>query len=175
MSTSREMYWNPSVVSLFKVDKIYAWLSPLGTIHKIEQYMHLEFFKYYRGHDKSNDIQKFFDLKDERYFAAASEWLEQVGDDHPEWHTFDGSFEFKPEEHVISKFLWVAYEAGWGRLGTYDGDKIELECAAEHARKLGKHARELAEMVGRQAVLTVVAPFEYHENDGALEVTHPKP
>jgi hypothetical protein len=49
---------------------------------------------------------------------------------------------------------------GWGRVGSYSGDKFELECFEEHRRNLSKHAKEFAEVIGRTLTVQVVEPLE---------------
>lgn len=165
--------WDPKKIGAFLSDNTFGWISPDGKIHQVHQYAHLNFFKFYHLADKPKGIQEFFDMESKDKSEAADRWEEEAGDNHPEWHNFEGNYAFDPGESVIARFTWIAYDAGWGRIGTYGGDKLELECSDDHARALRKQAKALAEIVGRELVVTPVAPYE--EPDEAMVVTNVAP
>ncbi|MCV9964812.1 hypothetical protein OIU34_23245 [Pararhizobium sp. BT-229] len=167
--------WNTKKLAPFLSDNTFGWISPAGEIHQVTQYRHLDFFKFYHLADKPKGIQELFDLESKDYDEAARRWEEDAGDEHPEWHRFEYHYAFEPGENVIARFTWIAYDSGWGRIGTYGGDKLELECADDHARPLRKQAKALAEIVGRELVLTPVAPYEDQADPRPVAQNAPAP
>ncbi|MCV9964854.1 hypothetical protein OIU34_23455 [Pararhizobium sp. BT-229] len=127
-----------------------GWMRPDGTIHPTELWYHCQFF-----------------IECEWALPAATEFL------RPFWEAFE---EPRLEEHRNSGRQWheyveipmtveaevanevrrIAYEAGWGRIGSYGNDKIELECFASHQRSLRRHAKEFAELVGRELTMSII-------------------
>lgn len=134
----------------FQKNNEVGWMQPDGSIHPTELWHHCQFF-----------------IESEWALPAATEFL------RPYWEAFD---EPRQEEHRNSGRRWheyveipmtveaevanevrrIAYEAGWGRIGSYGNDKIELECFASHERPLRRHAREFADLVGRELTMSII-------------------
>ncbi|WP_315922687.1 hypothetical protein [Mesorhizobium sp. SP-1A] len=127
-------------------------------------YGHLDFFESYDGDDKPEGLNGYFELAKQDLDEKANKWLEDAGDAHPCWHIFSCHYSYEPGDELQNTFLAKAYEKGWGRIGTFDGDKIELECFQECKRDLQRHARELAKMAGRSLLITVIEPPEIKQS-----------
>ena len=141
-------------------DDVFAWIRPAGEIEFVHQFGHFDFLKTYWGADKPPGLEGYFELREIDMQSKADIWEAKMAGQHPEWHTFEYYYAFNPEQSVTSKYLWKAYEAGWGRLGTFGGDKIELECAEGFVRKLSRGVRSIGDVVGREVTINVVSPYE---------------
>jgi hypothetical protein len=138
------------LAKIFQQNNEVGWLQPDGYINPTELWYHCQFF-----------------IDNQYALPAASEFLK------PYWETFDGA---RQEEHHNDGRRWheyvekpmtveaelanevrrIAYEAGWGRIGSYGNDKIELECLASSIKSLRRHAKEFAALIGRELTIVVV-------------------
>ena len=149
-----------SVARTFQRDNIVGWMSSEGNIYQTELWYHCQFF-----------IENDSALPEAHAFLKPywDEFQEPRLDVHRasgrQWHEYI-EIPMTVEEEVANQVRQIAYAAGWGRIGTYGGDKIELECFDGNSRLLRRYVREFAQLVGRELTLNVVAPSE--QDDAAI-------
>jgi hypothetical protein len=145
---------HPRTLEKFVNDNVFGWISPSGMLFEVRQYQHLEFFRHYKENDFPVGVKEYFEFATEHKEAAKAAWEADAGDEHPEWHKFDLFYEFKPEAELIMRCTEAAYDSGWGRIGTFGGNKLELECSQQYVRVLAKHVRELSKLLNRELIVS---------------------
>lgn len=117
-----------------KQDSTTAWISPDGSLHVVPLFNHLGFFI------ENGDI-----LPKTSAFLA-------------KFVSADGSLKIS-RQHMAEAMDGI-YASGWGRVGTFGGDKIELDCSGEHLKELTRKTKFLARMLNRALVCRVAKPFQ---------------
>lgn len=133
--TKQDLY-TPNIESLkaLKRDSTTAWISPDGILHVVPLFNHLGFFV------DDSDI-----LPETTAFLA-------------KFVSPDGTLSISGQH--MAEAMDGIYASGWGRVGTFGGDKIELDCASEHLNELRRKTKHLARMLNRALVCRVARPFQ---------------
>jgi hypothetical protein len=133
--TKPDLY-TPNIEALkaLRRDSTTAWISPDGILHVVPLFNHLGFFT------ENADV------------------LPEVSDFLATFVSSDGTLSISGPH--MAEAMDKIYASGWGRVGTFGGDKIELDCASEHLKDLQKKTKFLARMLNRGLVCRVAKPFE---------------
>lgn len=133
--TKPDLY-TPNIEALkeLRSDSVTAWISEAGILHIVPLFSHLEFFVEQR--DVLPSVSAYLDT-----FVGT-----------------DGKLSLS-KPHMAAA-MDLVYSHGWGRVGTYGGDKIELDCAREHVSALTRKAKAIARSLGRGLVCRVVHPSQ---------------
>ncbi|MNU58960.1 hypothetical protein D3C71_481100 [compost metagenome] len=133
--TKPDLY-SPNIDALkaLRNDSTTAWISPDGVLHVVPLFNHLSFFIEHPGllPDTSAFLAKFVSA--------------------------DGSLKISGQH--MAEAMDGIYAGGWGRIGTFGGDKIELDCSGEHLKELTRKTKFLARMLNRALVCRVAKPFQ---------------
>ncbi len=133
--TKLDLY-TPNIEALkaMRRDSTTAWISPEGILHVVPLFKHLEFF------------------------IAHTELLPETSAFLAKIVTADGSLSISGQH--MAEAMDGIYASGWGRVGTFGGDKIELDCASDHQKDLQRKTKFLARMLNRALVCRVAKPFQ---------------
>lgn len=133
--TKPDLYsFNIDALKTLRQDSRTAWIDPDGRLHVVPLFKHLEYF-----------------LDDADALPEASAMLEEFVAD-------DGSLSISKDH--MARVMDRVYASGWGRVGTYGGDKIELDCDRTHMPDLRRKTKALARMLNRALVCRVVHPSQ---------------
>ncbi|NTF16922.1 hypothetical protein G6L37_00585 [Agrobacterium rubi] len=117
-----------------RADSTTAWITDEGILHVVPLFGHLEFFV------SRKDV-----------LAVVSDYLQP-------FVIADGALELS-KPHMAAA-MGMIYESGWGRIGTFGGDKLELDCAREHLTDLRRKAKAVARVLNRALVCHVIHPSQ---------------
>lgn len=133
--TKPDLY-SPNIDALkaLRNDSTTAWLSPDGILHVVPLFNHLGFFIEHPG------------------------LLPEISAFLAKFVSSDGSLSISGQH--MAEAMDGIYASGWGRVGTYGGDKIELDCASGHLKELTRKTKFLARMLNRALVCRVAKPFQ---------------
>lgn len=111
----------------------------------------------------TNSVTGWINLKSQVYQTALFNHLsffEERPDVIP--HIADSVTQLKngcPEKSTLMpRVIDQIYAEGWGRIGTFGGDKIELDCATEHLKELRRIANKISRALNRTLVCMVTEP-----------------
>jgi len=128
-------------------------LDPNGNLVVVPLYGHFEALKKYDiFHDRIEEFQNLVSQVAEDHAYGVPEG------EHPEWHIFE-AWQSSEENKLRTELINYAYKQGWGRIGyinNHHEPMLELETNKETAGRLTKAARELAEMLDAELMITVV-------------------
>lgn len=131
--TSRNIHQeNTPAYRMLRADSITGWISPEGFVHVTPLFQHLNFFA--QNIDIAPDIS-----------------LELL-------HHIDEEGNVRVTSELMATFMNRIYAEGWGRIGTFGGDRLELDCATEHLRSLRRKAKDVARITNRSLVCNVTEP-----------------
>lgn len=139
-----------AIASAFRRDNVVGWITPDGNIHVTELWYHCQFFI-----ENEWALPAAYELLKPHWDAFEEPRLEEHRNSGRQWHEYV-EIPMTVEAELANEVRRIAYEAGWGRIGSYGNDKIELECFAGHERSLRRHVREFAELVGRELTLSLI-------------------
>lgn len=135
MSGKPDLYsFNIDELKSLRNDSVTAWIEPNGKLHVVPLFNHLNFF-----------IQN-------------SEFIEEVSIFLAQFKREDDTLSITRQH--MAKAMDMIYARGWGRVGTYGGDKIELDCDAAHMTDLRRKTKAIARMLNRGLVCRVVHPSQ---------------
>lgn len=133
--TKPDLYsFNVEALKVLRHDSTTAWIEPDGRLHVVPLFKHLEYF-----------------LDDVDALPEASAMLTEFVAD-------DGTLSISKDH--MARAMDRIYASGWGRVGTYGGDKMELDCDRDHMPDLRRKAKALARMMNRALVCRVVHPSQ---------------
>lgn len=142
--------WLAALARQFTGSAAVGWINPNGSIMKTELHYHLQHF-----------IDNDWECPEVYAFLKPywDDFLEPRMDAHRasgrRWHEWV-DIPMSVEDEVAQEAKSMAYAAGWGRIGVFGSEHMELECFEEHRRKLTKHVKEFAEVLGRTLQVNVV-------------------
>jgi hypothetical protein len=125
---------NLHALKMLKNDSTTAWITPEGMLHVVPLFNHLGYFV------DNPDI-----------LPEATAFLARFAD-------VSGKLSISGPH--MAEAIDRIYSSGWGRVGTFGGDKFELDCASEHMVELRRKAKHLARMLNRALVCKVTQPFQ---------------
>lgn len=132
--TKPDLYsFNVDALKALHQDSTTAWIEPGGRLHVVPLFNHLSFFA-----EHSHFIPEITAFL--KPFAA------------------DGHLQIS-RPHMAEAMDGI-YAHGWGRVGTYGGDKIELDCATDYMNDLCRKAKAVARMLNRALICRVIAPTQ---------------
>lgn len=135
MSEKPDLYsFNIGALNSLRNDSVTAWIEPDGKLHVVPLFNHLSFF-----------IQN-------------SDFIEEVSTFLAQFTRGDGTLSISRQH--MAQAMDMIYARGWGRVGTYGGDKIELDCDAAHMTDLRRKTKAIARMLNRGLVCRVVHPSQ---------------
>ena len=137
----------------FDRDNRVGWISPDGHISGTEVWYHLQYFI-----DNEYACEKVFALLKPHWDDFNEPLQEEYRSGERRWHEWV-DVPMSVEGELAAEAKSIAYGEGWARIGTFGNDKLELECFEEHRRKLMRPAREFAQLLSRELVVTVTLPF----------------
>ena len=128
--------YTPNIEALkaLRADSTTAWITDEGILHVIPLFSHLEFFT--QNTDVLPDVSAYLGK-----FAADDQSL-RISKPH------------------MAAAMDIIYGHGWGRVGAFGGDKLELDCAREHLTELRRKAKAVARVLNRTLVCRVVHPTQ---------------
>jgi len=125
---------NLDAMKALRSDSVTGWISPEGIVHIVPLFNHLGFFV-----EHPNELPQ------------ATEFLSRFMNQ-------DGSLSLSRPH--MAEAMDLVYLNGWGRIGTYGGDKIELDCSSEHLKGLRRSVKVLGRMLNRGLVCNVPPPLQ---------------
>jgi hypothetical protein len=125
---------NIEALKALKTDSVTAWMSPGGIVHIVPLFNHLDFF-----------------IRQPDALPEATSFLNRFK---------DALGELSLSRQHMAEAMNLVYAAGWGRIGTFGGNKIELDCASEHMKDLRRSTKALARVLNRALVCNVPPPFQ---------------
>lgn len=150
-----DSYQNDYISGFFKRGQTkVGWIDPEGVIHGTQLWEHANFFI-----ENEWLIPEVTELLRPYYEEHKEPQIEAFRESGRQWHEYYET-PLTLSDGVEQQARQIAYRMGWGRVGSYSGDKFELECFEDHRRNLSKHAREFAEVIGRTLTVEIVAPIE---------------
>lgn len=125
---------NIEALKLLRTDSTTAWLTGDGILHVVPLFGHLDLF-----------------IDHEDLLPDVTGYLRTFVPD-------DGRLAIsKPHMAAVMDMI---YGHGWGRVGTFGGDKLELDCAREHLTELRRKAKAVARMLNRGLECRVIHPSQ---------------
>lgn len=125
---------NIDALKLLRSDSTTAWITSDGILHVVPLFGHLELF-----------------IDQQDLLPEVASYLRTFVTDE------DG---LKVSKHHMAAAMDMIYAYGWGRVGTFGGDKLELDCAREHLTELRRKAKAVARVLNRALVCHVVHPTQ---------------
>jgi hypothetical protein len=150
--THSQSYWM-HLAKWFGAMNGVGWLDPTGYVYTVDRWEHMKFFI-----ENDHSCPEVTDILKPAWDEFLEPYLEKHRNEDRRWHEWVDPI-MSLDDEIIARARSVAYENGWGRMAPYGGDKIELECFEGHRAKLTKHARQLAEVMGRELLVTVQEPY----------------
>lgn len=128
---------NVEALKSLRKDSTTAWLDPDGRLHVVPLFNHLRFF-----------------LDNPEALPDATEMLSRFVTDRGELAILG---------FHMARAMNLIYSRGWGRVGTYGGDRIELDCDGDHVDALRRKAKHSARAINRALVCRVAKPIRKTE------------
>jgi hypothetical protein len=125
---------NIDALRSLRSDSTTAWIAPDGVLHVVPLFKHLSFF-----------------IKNTGILPEASSFLAK-------FVSPDGGLKISGQH--MAEAMDIVYGSGWGRVGTFGGDRIELDCASEHLKELRRKTKFIARLLNRALVCRVAEPFQ---------------
>lgn len=133
--TKPDLYsFNIDAIKALRQDSTTAWIEPDGRLQVVPLFKHLTYF-----------------LDNPDVIPEATETLSRFVTEHGKL-----SITGRHMAQVMDRI----YAHGWGRVGTYGGDKLELDCDGAHMDDLRRKAKAIARMLNRGLVCRVAKPFQ---------------
>lgn len=132
-------------------------LTPQGELVPTMLYGHFEELKKY------SEFEKEIEQYEEQVTSYRYEFESTIEPgEHPCWHVFEcNTYEW--QNRLETTIMQKAYDAGWARIGmVHKRPKphlVELETSGKNIKKLEKCAREIAELLDSELLITNVDKF----------------
>lgn len=156
-SEERHLLYLTRIAKHFKMQNRVGWVHPDGDISTTEVWHHLQYFI-----DNEYACQSVYEFLKPHWDEFNEPRLDEFRASGRQWHEWV-EVPMTVEGEIAAEAKSIAYGEGWGRIGTIGKDRLELECFEEHRHKLTKAARQFAELLDRELLVTVTTPYSSQE------------